>query len=199
MADFVDVYKTLEGSVLFHARLEKIKYQEGKVYLSATPLARRLILTGDVINPGYMCFVLPGRVVGKNEQIIVDIFYAGEKRFGDRSKPRVPVQKDRTFVVLLKIDGIFRAFTPLDISEGGFSLGLTDTSIVPGMLDRSFDFKIAGREELAGVFGTARLVGIMEENQYSSKLSFEIDVDDVNSTKIRLYVINTIKELLGGA
>ncbi len=199
MAELVDVYKTLEGGVLFHARLEKLRYQEGKLYLGTTSLARRLILTGDVINLGYMNFMLPGRVVGKNEHIIVDIFYAGEGRLGDRSKPRVPVQRDQTFVVLLKINGVFRAFAPIDISEGGFSIAVTDVSIVPDMLNRSLDFKITGREELSGVSGSAKLVGIMEESTYTLKLAFEIDVDDVNSTKIRLYVINTIKRLLSGA
>ncbi len=199
MAELVDVYKTLEGGVLFHARLEKLRYQEGKLYLGTTSLARRLILTGDVINLGYMNFVLPGRVVGKNEHIIVDLFYAGEGRLGDRSKPRVPVQRDQAFVVLLKVNGVFRAFAPIDISEGGFSIAVTDVSIVPDMLNRSLDFKITGREELSGVSGSAKLVGIMEESTYTLKLAFEIDVDDVNSTKIRLYVINTIKRLLSGA
>lgn len=199
MADLVDVYKNLEGGILFHTRLEKLKYQEGKVYLNTTPLAKRLILTGDIINLGYMNFVLPGRVVGKNEHIIVNIFYAGEGRLGDRSKPRVPVQKDYSFMVLLKIDGIFRTFEPFDISEGGFSLTISDVSLIPELINRNLDFKITGREELSGVSGTARLVGIMEEKPYSSKLAFEIDVDDANSTKIRLYVINTIKRLLSGA
>ncbi|MEJ5338568.1 MAG: hypothetical protein ACK42C_03205 [Aquificaceae bacterium] len=199
MAELIDVYKNLEGGILFHTKLEKLKYQEGKVYLNPTPLARRLILTGDVINLGYMNFVLPGRVVGKNENIIVNIFYAGEGRLGDRSKPRVPVQKEHAFMVLLKIGGIFRTFEPVDISEGGFSLVITDSSLVPEMMNKSLDFKITGREELSGVSGTARLVGIVEERPYSSKLAFEVDIDDASSTKIRLYVINTIKRLLSGA
>lgn len=199
MAKLVDVYKILEGGILFHTRLEKLKYQEGMLYLKTTPLAGRFILTGDIINLGYMSFVIPGRVVGKSNQIIVNIFYTGEGKLGDRSKPRVPVQKDQTFTVLLKIDGIFRAFMPLDISEGGFSLVVTDTSIIPEMLNKRLDFKITGREELSGVSGSARLVGIMEENTSTSKLSFEIDVDDASSTKIRLYVINTINRLLSDA
>ncbi|WPM32847.1 hypothetical protein IAE16_03990 [Hydrogenobacter sp. T-2] len=199
MAKFVDVYKILEGGILFHTRLEKLKYQEGMLYLKTTPLAGRFILTGDIINLGYMSFVIPGRIVGKSNQIIVNIFYTGEGKLGDRSKPRVPVQKDQTFMVLLKIDGVFRAFVPLDISEGGFSLVVTDTSIIPEMLNKRLDFKITGREELSGVSGSARLVGIMEENTSTSKLSFEVDVDDVSSTKIRLYAINTIKRLLSDA
>ena len=134
----------------------------------------------------------------KNEYIMVDIFYASEGRLGDRSKPRVPVQKDQTFVVLLKIEGVFRAFAPIDISEGGFSIAVTDVSIVPNTLNRSLYFKITGREELSGVSGTARLVGIMEKSTYSSKLAFGIDVDDANFTKIRLYAVNTIKRLLSG-
>ncbi len=196
MAKLVDVYKILEGGILFHTRLEKLKYQEGMLYLKTTPLAGRFILTGDTINLGYMNFVIPGTVVEKSNQIIVNIFYTGEGKLGDRSKPRVPVQKDKVFVVLLKIDGSFRAFMPLDISEGGFSLVVTDTSIIPEMLNKRLDFKITGREELSGVSGSARLVGIMEEGTSTSKLSFEIDVDDASSTKIRLYVINAINRLL---
>jgi len=153
MAKLVDVYKILEGGILFHTRLEKLKYQEGMLYLKTTPLAGRFILTGDIINLGYMSFVIPGRVVGKSNQIIVNIFYTGEGKLGDRSKPRVPVQKDQTFMVLLKIDSVFRAFMPLDISEGGFSLVVTDTSIIPEMLNKRLDFKITGREELSGVSG----------------------------------------------
>ncbi len=198
MADLVDVYKILEGGVLFHTRLEKLKYQEGMLYLKTTPLAGRFILTGDIINLGYMSFVIPGRVVGKSNQIIVNIFYTGEGKLGDRSKPRVPVQRDQAFTVLLKIDSVFRAFIPFDISEGGFSLVVTDTSIIPEMLNKRLDFKITGREELAGVSGSARLVGIMEEKTFLPKLAFEIDVDDASSTKIRLYVINTINRLLSG-
>ncbi|MEJ7555084.1 MAG: hypothetical protein WKI49_01540 [Aquificaceae bacterium] len=196
MAKLVDVYKILEGGILFHTRLEKLKYQEGMLYLKTTPLAGRFILTGDTINLGYMNFVIPGTVVEKSNQIIVNIFYTGEGKLGDRSKPRVPVQKDKVFVVLLKIDGSFRAFMPLDISEGGFSLVVTDTSIIPEMLNKRLDFKITGREELSGVSGSARLVGIMEEKTFISKLTFEIDVDDASSAKIRLYVINAINRLL---
>ena len=196
MAKLVDVYKILEGGILFHTRLEKLKYQEGMLYLKTTPLAGRFILTGDTINRGYMNFVIPGTVVEKSNQIIVNIFYTGEGKLGDRSKPRVPVQKDKFFVVLLKIDGSFRAFMPLDISEGGFSLVVTDTSIIPEMLNKRLDFKITGREELSGVSGSARLVGIMEEKTFISKLTFEIDVDDASSAKIRLYVINAINRLL---
>ena len=196
MAKLVDVYKILEGGILFHTRLEKLKYQEGMLYLKTTPLAGRFILTGDTINLGYMNFVIPGTVVEKSNQIIVNIFYTGEGKLGDRSKPRVPVQKDKVFVVLLKIDGSFRAFMPLDISEGGFSLVVTDTSIITEMLNKRLDFKITGREELSGVSGSARLVGIMEEKTFISKLTFEIDVDDASSAKIRLYVINAINRLL---
>lgn len=198
MTELVDVYKELEGSILFHTRLEKIRYQEGKLYLSITPLARRFILTGDLINIGYAKFVLPARVVGKNDHLIVNIFYAGEGKLGDRSKPRVPVQKERHFLVLLKIDSVFRAFEPIDISEGGFSLALWEASLVPVMLNRNLDFRITGRDELSGVHGTARLVGILEEEPGRLRLAFEIDVDDAGSTKIRLYVVNTIKKLLGG-
>ena len=50
MAKLVDVYKILEGGILFHTRLEKLKYQEGMLYLKTTPLAGRFILTGDTIN-----------------------------------------------------------------------------------------------------------------------------------------------------
>ncbi len=199
MADLVEVYKILDGGVLFHTKLEKLKYQEGKLYLNTTNLARRFILTGDMINVGYIKFLLPGRVVGKNDHIIVNLFYAGEGRLGDRSKPRVPVQREYGFMVLIKIDGIFRAFTPADISEVGFSVWISDPSIVPEMLAKELEFKITGREDLSGISGTARLVGIVEDSPHSSRLAFEIHVDDTSSTKIRLYVVNTIERLLSNA
>ena len=40
MADFVDVYKKLEENVLFHTKLEKIKYEDGKLFLTITPLSQ---------------------------------------------------------------------------------------------------------------------------------------------------------------
>ena len=198
MADLVDLYKNLEGNILFHAKLKKLKYHEGKVYLNTTPLVNKFILTGDIVNLRYMSFMLPGRVVGKNNHIIVNVFYAGEGRLGERSKPRVLVQKEYSFAILLKIENVFRSFSPIDISEGGFSISLSNSAIVSKFMNEELDFKIMGREELLGVSGTARLVGIMEEGPNSLKLAFEIDVDDASSTKIRLYVINTIKRLLSG-
>ena len=196
MSDLVDIYKNLEGGTLFHTKLRKLRYEEGKLFLSPTPLAKRFLLIGDVVNIGYANFLLPARVVGKNENLMVDIFYAGEGKLGGRSKPRVPVQKEYSFRLILKLEGVFRVFDPVDISEGGFSLIIHDSTLVPLMVGKQMEFKITGREELRGVCGTARLVGIFDDGQMV-KLAFEADMDDVSATKIRLYAINTIKRLLG--
>lgn len=196
MSDLVDIYKNLEGGTLFHTKLRKLRYEEGRLFLSSTPLAKRFLLVGDVVNIGYANFLLPARVVGKNENLVANIFYAGEGKLGDRSKPRVPVQREYSFKLLLKFEGVFRAFDPVDISEGGFSLIIYDSTLVPLMVGKQMEFKITGREELYGACGMARLVGILEDGQMV-KLAFEADVDDVSATKIRLYVINTIKRLLG--
>ena len=134
MADFVDVYKKLEENVLFHTKLEKIKYEDGKLFLTITPLSQRFLLLGDSVKVGYMTMLLPGRVVGKGENLIINLFYAGEGKWGDRSKPKVPVQKDLNFTVLIKFEGIYRAFEPVDISEAGLSLITLDDSIIPMML-----------------------------------------------------------------
>ncbi|MCS7171310.1 MAG: hypothetical protein N3D14_04445 [Aquificaceae bacterium] len=195
MAELIDVYKNMENNLLFHTRLEKLGYEEGKVSLSITPLARRFILIGDMVRIGYMNILLPGRVVGKNESIIVSVLYAGEGRFGDRNKPRAPVHKNFGFTVLIKFDGVFRTFEPIDISEEGISVMALDGSYLPSMLGKNLEFKITGRDELAGVSGTARLVGIMEDRS-KIKLALEIQTDDASTTKIRLYVVNTIKRLL---
>ena len=107
----------------------------------------------------------------------------------------MPVQKDLNFTVLIKFEGIYRAFEPVDISEAGLSLITLDDSIIPMMLGKSLEFKLTGREELSGVSGTLRLVGIMEEKKVI-KLSCEIDLDDADATKVRLYVMKTIEKLL---
>lgn len=195
MANFVDIYKKkLEENVLFHTKLEKIKYEEGKLFLTITPLSQRFLLLGDSVKVGYISMLLPGKVVGKGENLIINLFYSGEGKWGDRSKPRVPVQKDLNFTVLIKIDGIYRAFEPMDISEVGLSLITFDDSVLPMMIGKSLEFKITGREELSGVSGTLRLVGIMEDKNVI-KLSCEMDLDDADTTKVRLYVIKTIEKL----
>ena len=86
MADFVDVYKKLEENVLFHTKLEKIKYEDGKLFLTITPLSQRFLLLGDSVKVGYMTMLLPGRVVGKGENLIINLFYAGEGKWGDNGK-----------------------------------------------------------------------------------------------------------------
>ncbi|MDW8032128.1 MAG: hypothetical protein RMH93_01100 [Aquificaceae bacterium] len=194
MDQLVDVYKVMEEGVLFRTKLRKISYQEGKVFLSSTPLVKKFILVGDVVRLGYMNMLLPARVVGKNDNLIVNIFYAGEGKFGDRSKPRVPVEREFGFNVLINLGGVYVTFEPVDISEGGFSVVAFDTSLVSTMLGKTLNFKISGREELLGVAGTARLVGIVEDGQ-ETKLAFETELGDASVTKIRLYVINTIKRL----
>ncbi|MEN3027775.1 MAG: hypothetical protein ABDH29_00780 [Aquificaceae bacterium] len=163
MEQFVDVYKVMEEGVLFHTKLQKLSYQEGKILLSPTSLAKKFILVGDVIRLGYMNLLLPARVVGKNDKLIVNIFYAGEGKFGDRSKPRVPVQRDFGFTVLIKLGGVYKIFEPVDISEGGLSVVAFDTSLIPMMLGKTLNFKISGKEAWSGL--THRLVGIMEEGQ----------------------------------
>ncbi|MEN3028838.1 MAG: hypothetical protein ABDH29_06455 [Aquificaceae bacterium] len=65
MEQFVDVYKVMEEGVLFHTKLQKLSYQEGKILLSPTSLAKKFILVGDVIRLGYMNLLLPARVVGE--------------------------------------------------------------------------------------------------------------------------------------
>ncbi len=194
MANLVDVYKKLEEDVLFHTKLEKIRYEDGKLFLSPTPLSQKFLLLGDAVKIGYMTMLLPGRVVGKGENLIVHIQYAGEGGWGDRSKPRVPVQKDFGFTILIKLDGVYRAFEPVDISEVGISFITTEESILAMMLGKSLEFKIAGREELSGVSGFLRLVGIMEDKRVI-RLSCEMDLDDANATKVRFYVIKAIERI----
>lgn len=190
----VDLYKVTEEGVLFHTKLHKLGYEDGKVYLSSTPLTKKFLLVGDVVKLGYMNMLLPARIIGKGDSIIANIFYAGEGKFGERSKPRVPVQKDYGFTVLIKIEGIYRTFEPVDISEGGVAVTTSDSSIVHLIMGKTLSFKIAGREELMGVSGTLRLVGVMEEGQ-DIKLAFEMETGDLSTAKIRLYVVNAIKRV----
>lgn len=191
----MELYKVLEEKVLFHSRLEKLKYEDGKLYLSMTPLVRRFVLLGDIVNIGYAGFVLPARVVGKNESLIVNPFYAGEGKLGDRTKPRAPVLEEYRFTVLIKMDGVLRAFEPFDVSEAGFSIISADPYIPAELIGKVVEFKFAGREELSGIFGKARLVGVLEDNPHTTRLAFEVEIDDASATQIRLYVIKVIQKL----
>ncbi|MEN3028837.1 MAG: hypothetical protein ABDH29_06450 [Aquificaceae bacterium] len=111
-------------------------------------------------------------------------------------RPGARAERDFGFTVLIKLGGVYKIFEPVDISEGGLSVVAFDTSLIPMMLGKTLNFKISGREELLGVVGTARLVGIMEEGQ-ETKLAFETELEDTSATKIRLYVINAINRLFG--
>ncbi|MDM7266866.1 MAG: hypothetical protein P3W89_004435 [Aquificaceae bacterium] len=83
MANFVDIYKKLEENVLFHTKLEKIKYEEGKLFLTITPLSQRFLLLGDSVKVGYISMLLPGKVVGKGENLIINLYSIREKASGE--------------------------------------------------------------------------------------------------------------------
>lgn len=196
MPNFVDLYKLLEEEkALFHTKLEKFRFEDGRLYLKMSPLARRFLMEGDLVSLGYAGLFVPGRVVGKDEHIVVKILYTKEKKLGDRTKPRVPIPKDQSFFILLRVEGVFRAFEPFDISEGGFSIITSDNSLVTSLISKEVEFRITGREELSGVAGTAKLVGILEKPEFL-RLAFEIDIDDASATRIRFYAIKTMWRLL---
>ncbi|MCX8059625.1 MAG: hypothetical protein N3C13_00320, partial [Aquificaceae bacterium] len=175
---------------------QKLGYEQGRVFLSMTPLVRRYVLIGDIVRIGYANLLLPARIVGKSDHLVADIFYTGEGKLADRSKPRVPVQKEFGFTVLLKVEGVYRTFDPVDISEVGISVTSSDPHLVPLLMGKSTSFKITGREELSGVTGTAQMVSVMEEG-LEIRLAFELELEDAYTTKIRLYVVNAIKRILG--
>lgn len=196
MGELVDVYKTLEDGTLFHTKLEKLKYEDDLLHLSLSSLARKFLMVGDIVSIGYMNILMPGRVAGKNEKVIVKTIYAGEGKLGERTKPRVPVQREMSFRVLVKVDGIFRTFEPIDISEGGLSVSTFDAASLPSLMGRELEFKLTGRDDLSGVSGNLKLVGIIEDTQFI-KLAFEMQVDEQGLNRIRQYVVNVIKALMG--
>lgn len=196
MAKLVDLYKLLEKEkMLFHTKLEKLGFENGKLFLKISPLARKFLTEGDTVSVGYASFIVPGRVVGKSQHLVVRVNYLGEKGLADRSKPRVPILEEGLFL-LLKVDKIYRSLRLSDLSEGGFSAVTSDHSLVERLIDKVVEFKMTGLEELSGVYGSARLVGVLE-NQESLRLSFEMEVDDASATKVRLYVVKTMWRLLG--
>lgn len=196
MADLVDVYKVLDGGILFHTKLEKLDYKEGKLSIAASTLAKRFVFLGDVVSVGYKELLLSVRVVGKSEKFILDVLYGGEGRLGDREKPRVPVWGENSFLALIKIGQVYRTFEPHNISETGLSVYCDELELINELIEKVVDFKFMGREELAGIQGKLRLVGIFEENPSRARLAFEMETEDVDTTRIRLYVAKAIKRLL---
>lgn len=195
MAELVDVYKVLEGGVLFHTKLEKLDYKEGKLSIAVSTLAKRFIFPGDVISIVYKEILLPVRVVGKGEKFILDVLYSGEGRLGDRKKPRVPVRGESSFLALIKIGQVYRTFEPYNISETGLSVYCNEPELISELVGKVVDFKLMGRGELAGIQGKLRLVNIFEETSLRARLAFEMEIEDVDATKIRLYVANAIRSL----
>ncbi|MEN3034164.1 MAG: hypothetical protein ABDH18_04165 [Aquificaceae bacterium] len=189
------LYKILDDKILFRANTKKLQHRDLVVNLELTPFIKKFVMVGDSVGFSYGGVLLQGRVVGKGEHLIVELFYGREGKFGDRSKPRVAVPEDMSFRVLLKTGGPIRSFEPYDISEEGFAIFCNDPDFVSEIINKDVEFRLVGREDLSNISGSASLVNISEEGRGRLKLGFELKMQEALYTRLRFYIVEVLKKL----
>ena len=172
------------------------KFDGNLIHIETTPLLEKFGREGQRVYLKYKSFILPTRVVGRNENNILLEFpkISPEKPLGDRKSIRVPPLKEERFKVTLgnTTKDLY------DISEEGFAV-LCNLEDVDNFKDRTtlpFYFELPRVKEI--IKGTANLVNIRD---YGDKIicGFEmIDVTNADSIKIRFYIYERIKEILEG-
>jgi len=166
------------------------------IYVQATPLLERFGKEGQKVYLKYKSFILPTKVVRKNEDNILLEFpkISQEKPVGDRRSVRVPPSKNEIFRVILgdKVKELY------DISEEGFAIycdledvdNFKDKTIVP------FYFELPRVGE--AIKGMANLANIRD---YGDKIicGFNmVGITNADTVKIRFYIYQRIKEILEG-
>ncbi len=172
------------------------KFQDNLIYISTTPLLERFGRQGQKVYLKYKSFILPTRVVGRNENYILLEFpkISPEKPIGDRKSIRVPPLKEEKFKVTVgnQTKDLY------DISEEGFAVycNLDDIDNFKNKNALPFYFELPRVKEI--IKGTANLVNIRD---CGDKIicGFEmVDIPNVDSIKIRFYIYERIKEILEG-
>ncbi len=187
-----------EDSFFFNTKVKLKRVEGDRIVLTATDLLKKFAVLGKKAHLKYATFALPVKVVGKSEEeIIVTVPSLNpEKPVGDRRSARVPPSHVHPIKLYLALDDEEKEYEVEDISEGGFSIVVTDPSEVDRFLNRDVKVHIDFPVEVEEVRGTARLVNIQELDDGRIKLGFEIFIDDADMVKVRFYVYSRIREIL---
>ncbi len=187
-----------EDSFFFNTKVKLKRVEGDRIVLTATDLLKKFAVLGKKAHLKYATFALPVKVVGKSEEeIIVTVPSLNpEKPVGDRRSARVPPSHVHPIKLYLALDEEEKEYEVEDISEGGFSIVVTDPSEVDRFLNRDVKVHIDFPVEVEEVRGTARLVNIQELDDGRIKLGFEIFIDDADMVKVRFYVYSRIREIL---
>lgn len=186
----------LMNDLIVSARTSLEEFDGEFIYVRVTPLLERFGKEGQKVYLKYNGFILPTKVVKKNEDSILLEFpkISQEKPIGDRRSVRVPPSKNEIFKVILgdKVKELY------DISEEGFAIycdlgdvdDFKEKTIVP------FYFELPRVGE--AIKGTANLANIRD---YGDKIicGFNmVSVTSADTVKIRFYIYQRIKEILEG-
>ncbi len=188
-----------EDSFFFTTRV-RIKRVEGdRIVLSTTELLKRFVVIGRRIHIKYGTFALPVKVVGKSEEDLIVTLPSlnPERPVGDRRSARVKPSHVHPVRLFISFDSEEeREYEVEDISEGGFSIVVSDPSLIDAFLDREVKIHIDFPVEVEELRGSARLVNVQELGNGRLKLGFEMFIDDADTVKVRFYVYSRIKEML---
>lgn len=172
------------------------KFEGNLIYVEISPLLEKFGREGQRVYLKYKSFILPTRVVGRNENNLLLEFpkISPEKPLGDRKSIRVPPLKEENFKVT--VGNLTKKL--YDISEEGFAVycSLEDVDNLKERKSLPFYFELPRVKEI--IKGTANLVNIREQGD-SIICGFEmVDITNADSIKIRFYIYERIKEILEG-
>ncbi len=187
-----------EDTFFFTTRVNIKKVEEDRIILTTTPLLNKLAMLGKKAHMRYSTFALPVKIVGKNEdEIIVSVPSLNPERpVGDRRSARVPPSHVHPVKLKLEVEGKMVDWELEDISEGGFSIVVSNTSEVDMFMDREVKFHMDFPVEVEEIEGTAKLVNIQEFEEGKIKLGFEMLIDDADAVKVRFYIYSRIREII---
>ncbi len=187
-----------EDSFFFNTKVAIKRVEEDRVVLTATKLLKKFAVLGKKAHLKYATFALPVKIVGKSEEEVIVTVPAlnPERPVGDRRSARVPPSHVHPVKLYLALDEEEKEYEVEDISEGGFSVVVSEPEEVDTYLNREVKVHIDFPVEAEEVRGTAKLVNVQELEDGRIKLGFELLIEDADMVKVRFYVYSRIKEIL---
>ncbi|RLJ69917.1 PilZ domain-containing protein [Hydrogenivirga caldilitoris] len=187
-----------EDSFFFTTKVSLKRVEGDRLVLSTTDLLKKFAVLGKKAHLKYSTFALPVKIVGKSDtELIVTIPSLNpEKPVGDRRSARVPPSHVHPVKLFISVDGEEKEYEVDDISEGGFSVVVSDPYEVDKFLNKDVKVHIDFPVEVEEVKGSARLVNVLETEDGKIKLGFELFIDDADMVKVRFYVYSRIREIL---
>ena len=195
MGDPVEIY-LFPNDYVVDVRTVFKKFDGNLIHIQSSPLLEKFGREGQKVYLKYKSFILPTRVVGRNENHLLLEFpkISPERPLGDRKSIRVQPLKEENFKVVIgnMTKNIY------DISEEGFAVycSLDDIDFFKDKKTFPFYFELPRVKEI--IKGTANLVNIREHGE-NIICGFEmVDITNADSIKIRFYIYERIKEILEG-